>query len=128
MDRNIQKEEVNLGRATLYSILHPRDKMKLLIALIGIPKLRSQSRGVTEALRIPPSFTMEEPQTLRSLFASAKAQKSSLGSRADTNTEAYRDEVNAAISKFQECQRQVSILSLFSNNELLEDVSTGDLQ
>ncbi|KAJ5340791.1 hypothetical protein N7541_009915 [Penicillium brevicompactum] len=71
---------------------------------------------------------MEEPQSLRSLFDSAKEQKNSLGSRGDTNTETYRDEVNAAISKFQECQRQVSILSLFSSNELLEDVSTGDLQ
>jgi immunoglobulin-binding protein 1 len=71
---------------------------------------------------------MEEPQNLRSLFASAKEQKDKLGSRGDTNTETYRDEVNAAIAKFQECQRQVSILSLFSSNELLEDVSTGDLQ
>lgn len=71
---------------------------------------------------------MEEPQSLRSLFDSAKEQKNSLGSRGDTNTETYRDEVNAAISRFQECQRQVSILSLFSSNELLEDVSTGDLQ
>ena len=71
---------------------------------------------------------MEEPQNLRSLFASAKEQKDNLGLRSDTNTETYRDKVNAAIAKFQECQRQVSILSLFSSNELLEDVSTGDLQ
>lgn len=71
---------------------------------------------------------MDQPQSLRSLFDSAKGQKNNLGSRGDTNTEAYRDEVNATISKFQECQRQVSILSLFSSNELLEDVSSGDLQ
>lgn len=71
---------------------------------------------------------MEEPQSLRSLFASAKEQKSVLESRGDTNTETYRDEVNATIAKLQECQRQVSMLSLFSSNELLEDVSTSDLQ
>ena len=71
---------------------------------------------------------MEEPQSLRSLFASAKEQKDALGSRGDTNAETYRDEVNATIAKFQECQRQVSMLSLFSSNELLEDISTSDLQ
>ncbi|KAJ5152376.1 hypothetical protein N7492_010671 [Penicillium capsulatum] len=71
---------------------------------------------------------MEQSQTLRSLFASAKDSKSSLESRGDTNTEAYRNDVNAIIAKFTECQRQVSILSLFSSNESLEDVSTGDIQ
>lgn len=71
---------------------------------------------------------MEEPQSLRSLFASAKEQKDTLGSRGDTNAETYRNEVNATIAKFQECQRQVSMLSLFSSNELLEDISTGDIQ
>ncbi|KAJ5312458.1 hypothetical protein PENANT_c027G07875 [Penicillium antarcticum] len=71
---------------------------------------------------------MEEPQSLRSLFASAKEQKDKLGSRGDTNTEAYRDDVNATIAKFQECQRQISMLSLFSSNESLEDVSTNDIQ
>lgn len=76
----------------------------------------------------PQNFKMEEPQSLRSLFASAKEQKETLGSRSDTNTEAYSDDVNATIAKFQECQRQISILSLFSSNESLEDVSTNDIQ
>ncbi|KAJ5370859.1 uncharacterized protein N7496_006951 [Penicillium cataractarum] len=71
---------------------------------------------------------MEESQSLRSLFASAKDAKTALESRGDTNTESYRDAVNAAIAKFHECQRQVSILSLFSSNESLDDVSTGDIQ
>lgn len=71
---------------------------------------------------------MDEPQSLRSLFTDAKEQKDKLWSRGDTNAETYRDEVNAAVSKFQECQRQVSMLSLFSSNELLEDVSSSDLQ
>ncbi|KAJ5120615.1 uncharacterized protein N7515_010003 [Penicillium bovifimosum] len=71
---------------------------------------------------------MEEPQSLRSLFAAAKAQKNALGSRGDTNSETYREEVTGTIAKFLECQRQVSMLSLFSSNELLEDVSTADIQ
>jgi hypothetical protein len=71
---------------------------------------------------------MEESQNLRSLFSAAKGDKTSLESRGDTNTETYRDLVNATIAKFQECQRQVSIVSLFSSNESLDDVSTGDIQ
>lgn len=71
---------------------------------------------------------MEESQNLRSLFSSAKDDKASLESRHDTNTETYSDLVNATIAKFQECQRQVSIVSLFSSNESLDDLSTGDIQ
>ncbi|KAJ5127829.1 hypothetical protein N7448_008608 [Penicillium atrosanguineum] len=70
---------------------------------------------------------MEESQSLRSLFQSARDDKTALETRGDTNTESYRDAVNATIAKFHECQRQISILSLFSSNESLDDVSTGDL-
>ncbi|KAJ6133996.1 hypothetical protein N7523_000318 [Penicillium sp. IBT 18751x] len=70
---------------------------------------------------------MEESQSLRSLFQSARDDKTELETRGDTNTEAYRDAVNATIAKFHECQRQISILSLFSSNESLDDVSTGDI-
>ncbi|KAJ5881299.1 uncharacterized protein N7473_012352 [Penicillium subrubescens] len=71
---------------------------------------------------------MEESQSLRSLFTSAKDAKTALESRGDTNTESYRDAVNATIAKFHECQRQIGILSLFSSNESLDDMSTGDIQ
>ncbi|KAJ5674561.1 uncharacterized protein N7477_004495 [Penicillium maclennaniae] len=70
---------------------------------------------------------MEESQSLRSLFQSARDDKTELETRGDTNTEAYRDAVNATIAKFHECQRQISILSLFSSNESLDDVSTGNI-
>lgn len=71
---------------------------------------------------------MEESLSLRSLFKAAKEGKSSLEWRGDTNSEEYRNDVNAAIAKLQECQRQVGILSLFSSNESLDDVSSGDIQ
>ncbi|KAF7591233.1 hypothetical protein BBP40_001838 [Aspergillus hancockii] len=70
---------------------------------------------------------MEQPQNLRSLFATAKTEKSALESRLDTNTDQYRNDVNATIAKFEECGRLVEVLSLFSSNEPLEDISTGDL-
>ncbi|GAQ44250.1 hypothetical protein AtubIFM55763_011538 [Aspergillus tubingensis] len=71
---------------------------------------------------------MEQPQNLRSLFAEAKAEKSALEARPDSNTDAYRSDVNATIAKLEECQRQVGLLSLFSSNEPLEDISTTDIQ
>ena len=70
---------------------------------------------------------MEEPQSLRALFTAAKDNKTALASRSDTNTDTYRDDVNSTIAKFRECQSQVGILSLFSSNESLDDVSTGDI-
>ncbi|RMJ28521.1 pathway regulator TapA [Aspergillus sp. HF37] len=71
---------------------------------------------------------MEEPQNLRSLFDAAKAENTSLGSRPDTTTDRYRSDVDSTIANFAECQRLVSLLSLFSSNESLEDIATADLQ
>ncbi|KAF7115715.1 hypothetical protein CNMCM5793_003218 [Aspergillus hiratsukae] len=71
---------------------------------------------------------MEQPQSLRSLFTAAKAEKTSLESRPDSNSDSYRNDVNATIAKFEECQRLVGQLSLFSSNEPLEDIATGDIQ
>ncbi|KAH1764805.1 hypothetical protein KXX41_004269 [Aspergillus fumigatus] len=71
---------------------------------------------------------MEQPQSLRSLFTAAKAEKASLESRSDSNSDSYREDVNATIAKFEECQRLVAQLSLFSSNEPLEDIATGDIQ
>ncbi|KAJ5587324.1 uncharacterized protein N7459_003089 [Penicillium hispanicum] len=71
---------------------------------------------------------MDQSPNLQSLFLSARQSKSALELRGDTNTAAYRDDVNSTIAKFQECQRQVNLLSLFSPNESLDDVSSGDLQ
>lgn len=95
----------------------------------GVPKYISAPELVIPPLLPPPlTTTMEEPQNLRSLFEVAKAEKTSLESRADTNTDHYRSEVDSTITKFEECQRVVSLLSLFSSNESLEDIATADLQ
>ncbi|OJI96088.1 hypothetical protein ASPVEDRAFT_23118 [Aspergillus versicolor CBS 583.65] len=71
---------------------------------------------------------MEQPQTLRSVFDDAKREKTALETRPNTNSDTYRDDVNATIAKLEECQRLVGMLSMFSSNELLEDISTVDLQ
>jgi immunoglobulin-binding protein 1 len=68
------------------------------------------------------------PQTLHSIFAAAKSQKCDLESSLETNSDSYHSEVNAAVLKFEECKQLISQLSLFSPNESLEDIATGDLQ
>ncbi|KAL5362373.1 TAP42-like protein [Aspergillus floccosus] len=71
---------------------------------------------------------MEQPQNLRTLFTTAKAEKTELEARPDTNTDRFRNDVSATITKLEECQRLVDVLSLFSSNEPLEDIATVDLQ
>lgn len=70
----------------------------------------------------------EQPQSLKDLLQSAKAQKNSLETSAEPNSDAYRKEVLATIAKLEECQRLISQLSLFSSNEGLEDITTANLQ
>jgi hypothetical protein len=69
-----------------------------------------------------------EPESLRALFESAKAQKKSLESDSPISNPSYQDKLNATISTFERCQAVVSGLSIFSSNESLEEVSTADLQ
>ena len=64
-----------------------------------------------------------EPQNLRSLFVAAKSEKSTLDSRPSSDSD-----LNAAISKLKQCHHLVEIASLFSPNESLEEIATGDLQ
>jgi hypothetical protein len=68
------------------------------------------------------------PENLQALFASAKAQKKALEAISETDSQSYRDTLNDVISQFEECQRLVAQLDLFSPNESVEDIATGDLQ
>ncbi|KAE8149314.1 TAP42-like protein [Aspergillus avenaceus] len=70
---------------------------------------------------------MDQPQTLRDQFNAAKADKTALEGRLDTNTDGYRNDVTATIAKFEECSRLIALLSLFSSNEQLEDIATAEL-
>jgi immunoglobulin-binding protein 1 len=70
----------------------------------------------------------EHPKSLQALFAAARMRKRALESSSETNTDSYRDEVNATIADLAECQKLISQLGLFSSNESLEDIATADLQ
>lgn len=70
----------------------------------------------------------EPPPNLQALFVAAKNQKKAVESATQTNNDSYRELVATAIKRFEECQRFITRLSLFSANESVDDISTGDLQ
>ncbi|OJD12300.1 hypothetical protein AJ78_07076 [Emergomyces pasteurianus Ep9510] len=63
-------------------------------------------------------------ETLHALFSRAKSQKKALESPSSENTPQLSD----VIAEFEECQRRIAQLSLFSANESLDDITSGDLQ
>ncbi|KAI9787216.1 MAG: hypothetical protein M1839_003451 [Geoglossum umbratile] len=71
---------------------------------------------------------MTEPQNLRTLFASAEAQRKQLESAFETSSSAYQQSLGAAKATYEECRRFADDLSLFSPNETVDDISSGDLQ
>ncbi|PGH14120.1 hypothetical protein AJ79_03237 [Helicocarpus griseus UAMH5409] len=64
-----------------------------------------------------------QPESLNALFSRAKSHRKALESASETATP-----LSDVIAEFEECQRRIAQLSLFSSNESLEDITTGDLQ
>jgi len=69
----------------------------------------------------------DEPRSLKSTFAAAEAKRLSLQQSYDTTSDEYKSTVSSAIEDYQTCLNLISSVSLFSPNELLEDLSTSDL-
>lgn len=74
------------------------------------------------------SSTDQEPRSLRALFADAESKRKALESSYDSNSEEYQDSLASTIATYNECSKAADQVSLFSPNESLEDVSSGDLQ
>lgn len=72
-------------------------------------------------------FTMSE-QSIKSLFASAESKRRDIETSFDSNSETFRENLAAAIATYEECRKLADRLSLFSPNESLEDITSGDLQ
>ena len=70
----------------------------------------------------------EESTSLKSCFADAERQRLQLANAISTNDTTYQENLLATIAKYIECAHMTSQASIFSRNETLEDVSTGDLQ
>ncbi|KAK2746362.1 hypothetical protein FQN57_003244 [Myotisia sp. PD_48] len=69
----------------------------------------------------------DSPESLQSLFKSAKAHKKAL-EVAETNSPAFHEQFSFAVSALEQCQNLITQVSLFSPNESIDDVTTGDLQ
>ncbi|EAA32660.1 TAP42-like protein [Neurospora crassa] len=68
----------------------------------------------------------QEPRSLKATFAAAEEKRLSLENSPPSPAD-YADTVSAAIKLYQSCLSQISLLSLFSSNEGLEDLNTNDL-
>ena len=66
--------------------------------------------------------------SLGSLFRDAEALRLRIESAQDTVSQAYLNDVTAAVNALEECRVLADQLSLFRSNETLEDISTGNLK
>lgn len=70
----------------------------------------------------------EEHRSLKGVYIDAENKRQELEGLASSNSEEYQDILSSAIKLYEECLQVVDDISLFSPNETLEDVSSGDLQ
>jgi immunoglobulin-binding protein 1 len=69
----------------------------------------------------------QEPQSLKSLFATADEKRRALETGALPTADAFHTTLANTISLHQACVKLVRQLSVFSPNECLEDIATSDL-
>jgi hypothetical protein len=67
-------------------------------------------------------------QSIKTLFGVAESKRKAVETSRDSNSSSYKENLAAAIATFEECRELADRLSLFSPNETLEDIATGDLQ
>lgn len=70
----------------------------------------------------------EKPASLGAIFRQAESKRISLDTQVDTNSEAYQEKLRATIDSYLEFQDAADKSSIFSPNETLEDISSGDIQ
>jgi immunoglobulin-binding protein 1 len=73
-------------------------------------------------------MTESGDQNIRSLFSRADGQRNLVEGSRDPNSEIFRENLASAIATYEECRVLADRLLLFSQNETLEDIATGDLQ
>lgn len=89
---------------------------------ITVPSSQQQP----QELLISPMAMAE--QSIKSLFSSAESQRKDIEASWDSNTAAYQQNLAAAIATYDDCLQLADRLSLFSPNETLEDLTSGNLQ
>ncbi|TDZ51852.1 Uncharacterized protein CTRI78_v007291 [Colletotrichum trifolii] len=69
----------------------------------------------------------DNPQTLKSVFASAEKKRLLLENSYEASSPSYHDDLRTAITEYESCLDIISRASLFSPNECLEDLATSSL-
>ncbi|KAF5497858.1 Uncharacterized protein CGCS363_v008268 [Colletotrichum siamense] len=69
----------------------------------------------------------DQPQTLKSVFASAEKKRHTLENSYEASSPTYHDDLRTAIAEYEACLEIVSRAALFSPNEFLEDLPTSSL-
>ena len=70
----------------------------------------------------------DPPRNIRTLFNSGKQLLQQVEGSHDIASSAYQENLRTAITTFEECRKLADNISLFSQNESLEDIASGDLQ
>lgn len=68
-----------------------------------------------------------EDQSIRSQFATAELHRARVESALDSSNATFRENLAAAIASYEECRVLADRISLFSPNEALDDIATGDI-
>ena len=71
---------------------------------------------------------MEHESNIRSLFSAAKTIRQQLESSPDSSAPRFQEDLRKAINLLDECRNLIDRYSLFSSNETLDDLSSGDIQ
>jgi hypothetical protein len=66
--------------------------------------------------------------SIKSLFASAESKRHGIETALDSSGSTFKENLAAAIASYEETRLVADRLSLFSPNETLEDIASGDLQ
>lgn len=69
-----------------------------------------------------------QPRSLRALFTTAENQRHALDNLSSTISSTYQENLASAITSYEESLKIANEVSLFSPNETLEDINSGDLQ
>jgi immunoglobulin-binding protein 1 len=67
-------------------------------------------------------------QNIRSLYSLAEKRRDAAETARDSGSSTYKENLAAAIASYEESRKLADRLSLFSPNETLEDIATGDLE
>ncbi|WPH04699.1 Hypothetical protein R9X50_00759200 [Acrodontium crateriforme] len=70
----------------------------------------------------------EQGRSLRTVYEEAEQRRSTVENSYDSNSDAFQDNLVAAIKLYEQCLDIADQISLFSPNESLEDISTSDIQ